>query len=211
MTTANQPEPGAELTIDIDGQLKASENLTDSTAQESGGGSVDSEDTSPLRMAFTVQYTDMGLERLYEELACQKSDLDRTRHVKRCLIGIVRGDFKRPEASQQLLGETDRESYKIQIRLSSRDIGLEAIYGELKQLKTSFARNHAIRRKLYDAFNRLPSPVQPSGISTATWTTALEPTSGIPVFGVPSKPMVPSRVDRREATDEANAALFNFS
>ena len=113
---------------------------------------LDAQDTSPLRVSFTVQYTDFGMERLYGELAALKTDVERMRHVKRCLLDIVRGDFQRAPLALPDLGDCDRESFKLHVRLSTRVTGLESLYQELKPLLTVFKRNTYLRRRLYDAF-----------------------------------------------------------
>ena len=115
------------------------------------GGTLDTEYTSPLRVSFTVQHTDFGMERLYGELAALKTDVERMRHVKRCLLDIVRGDFYRAPLALPELGDVDRESFKLHARLSTRDTGLESLYQELKPLLTVFKRNTYLRRRLYDA------------------------------------------------------------
>ena len=127
------------------------------------GETLDAEDTSPLRVSFTVQYTDFGMERLYGELAALKTDVERMRHVKRCLLDIVRGDFHRDPLALPELGDVDRESFKLHVRLSTRDTGLESLYQELKPLATVFKRNTYLRRRLYDAFTAHGAqPAKPS-------------------------------------------------
>lgn len=212
MPTANQPELVTGSASPIDSAVKAAEIRTDSLAAIQTAQKAEEYDTSPIRMAFTVQYTDMGLERLYEELASQQSDLERTRHVKRCLFDIVRGDFKRPSFNRLELGDNDRDSFKIQIRLSSRDVGLEALYGELRQLKTTFKRNNALRRKLYDAFNQIPIKAAHSVESALTFAVGIESLPRLATYGdtpSPAKPMVPQALDRRRAARQANADQFN--
>lgn len=152
---------------------------------------LDAQDTSPLRVSFTVQYTDFGMERLYGELAALKTDVERMRHVKRCLLDIVRGDFQRTPLLLPELGDCDRESFKLHVRLSTRDTGLESLYQELKPLTTVFKRNTYLRRRLYDAFTangaQPPKPSVPVSPLAPTQASALVQTpSATPPLPVPS-------------------------
>jgi hypothetical protein len=95
----------------------------------------------PLRVGFVVQYTELGFEAFY---------------------AVVRGDFKRPSFRPFYLGEHNQESFKVEIRLSTRDVGLEAVYDELRALPSTFSRTYALRRKLFDAFQAQPHATQPT-------------------------------------------------
>ena len=141
------------LTPGVVGAAKASEIVTDSVVAEGRGPARHLVESRPIRMVFTIQYTELGMEQLYSELSVLSDDLERTRHVKRILLDIARKSFKRPAAARPALGSSDQESFRIQIRLSLRDVGLEDIYGELKAQTSTFSRNCALRRILYDAFN----------------------------------------------------------
>ena len=212
MPTANLPTLVSDATAAIANTVRAAENPTDSPVTATTGKIAEGDDTSPICMAFTVQYTELGLEHLYAELASHNSDVERTRHVKRCLFDIVRGDFKRPSVNRLELDDNDRDSFTIQIRLSSRDVGLEAFYGELKQLKTTFKRNNALRRKLYDAFNQIPIKAAHSVESALTFAVGIESLPRLATYGdtpSPAKPMVPQALDRRRAARQANADQFN--
>ena len=178
---------------------------------------LDVQDTSPLRVSFTVQYTDFGMERLYGELAALKTDLERMRHVKRCLLDIVRGDFQRAPLALPELGDCDRESFKLHVRLSTRDTGLESLYQELKQLTTVFKRNTYLRRRLYDAFTA--NGAQPLK-SSESGSLPLAP-APVPAYvqSLPATPQLPSpdagaadrAADRREAIRKHNKSMFSNS
>ena len=178
------------------------------------GETLDADDTTPLRVSFTVQYTDFGMERLYGELAALKTDVERMRHVKRCLLDIVRGDFQRAPLALPDLGDCDRESFKLHVRLSTRDTGLESLYQELKPLLTVFKRNTYLRRRLYDAFTAhgaqptIPSvPVSPLAPAPApAYVPSLPATHLLPV---PSPEA--SAADRREAIRKHNKSMFSNS
>ena len=177
------------------------------------GESLDASDTSPLRVSFTVQYTDFGMERLYAELTALKTEVERMRHVKRCLLDIVRGDFHRAPLALLELGDFDRESFKLHVRLSTRDTGLEALYQELKPLSTVFKRNTYLRRRLYDAFTS--NGAQPSKPSVAVSL----PLARAPAY-VQTPPATPLLVlsspettvaDRRDAIRKHNKSMFSNS
>ncbi len=152
------------------------------------------------------------MDRLYGELAALRTAPERVRHIKRCLHDIVRGDFKRPDARRSEFGESDRESFYVAIRLSSRDVGLEPIFNELSPICTAFKRNNVVRQKLFDAFNLTVLPARPSAERELTHPTALESPPRNSTFGStlsPVKPMVPQTVDRRRAARQYNADQFN--
>ena len=158
---------------------------------EDSGERFDAPDTSPLRVSFTVQYTDFGMERLYGELAVLKTDVERMRHVKRCLLDIVRGDFHRAPLALPELGDVDRESFKLHVRLSTRDTGLESLYLELKPLATVFKRNTYLRRRLYDAFTAHGAqPAKPSvpvsPLAPASVPVLVQTPPSTPLLPVPS-------------------------
>lgn len=179
---------------------------------------LDEEDTSPLRVSFTVQYTDFGMERLYGELAALKTDVERMRHVKRCLLDIVRGDFQRAPLALPDLGDCDRESFKLHVRLSTRDTGLESLYQELKPLSTVFKRNTYLRRRLYDAFTAngaqpakpsVPvSPLAPAPVPALVQTPPATPLLPVPS---PDAGAADRAADRREAIRKHNKSMFSNS
>ena len=184
------------------------------------GGTLDTEYTSPLRVSFTVQHTDFGMERLYGELAALKTDVERMRHVKRCLLDIVRGDFYRAPLALPELGDVDRESFKLHVRLSTRDTGLESLYQELKPLATVFKRNTYLRRRLYDASRSTahscqpPKPSVPVSPQAPTQAPALVQTpSATPLLPVPSTDAgaADRAADRREAIRKHNKSMFSNS
>lgn len=154
------------------------------------------------------------MERLYGELAALKTDLERMRHVKRCLLDIVRGDFQRAPLALPDLGDCDRESFKLHVRLSTRDTGLESLYQELKPLSTVFKRNTYLRRRLYDAFTS--NGAQPPKPSVAVSPLAPAPA---PAFVQPPpetpRPVLPSpetsAADRREAIRKHNKSMSSNS
>ena len=186
---------------------------------EDSGERFDAPDTSPLRVSFTVQYTDFGMERLYGELAALKTDVERMRHVKRCLLDIVRGDFHRAPLALPEVGDFDRESFKLHVRLSTRDTGLDSLYQELKPLATVFKRNTYLRRRLYDAFTANgEQPPKPSvAVSLAQ---APAPTTAY-VQSLPATPLLPvpspdasaadRSAERREAIRKHNKSMFSNS
>ena len=174
---------------------------------------LDEEDTSPLRVSFTVQYTDFGMERLYGELAALKTDVERMRHVKRCLLDIVRGDFHRAPLALPEVGDFDRESFKLHVRLSTRDTGLESLYQELKPLSTVFKRNTYLRRRLYDAFTSSGAQ-SPKSLEAGSLPQAPAPAPALvqtplatPLLVLPSPET--SAADRREAIRKHNKSMFS--
>ena len=179
------------------------------------GETLDAEDTTPLRVSFTVQYTDFGMERLYGELAALKTDLERMRHVKRCLLDIVRGDFQRAPLALPDLGDCDRESFKLHVRLSTRDTGLDSLYQELKPLLTVFKRNTYLRRRLYDAFTsngaQPPKPLVAVSLplAPAPAPALVQTPSATPLLVLPSPEA--SAADRREAIRKHNKSMFSNS
>ena len=170
-------------------------------------------DTRPIQIVFTVRYAELGMERLYEELSAKAEDLDRARHVKRCLIDIVRGDFKRAPLRLPVLDVSDRRSFKVRIRISARDLVLDELFADLKQLKTSFQINNHIRRKLYSAFTSIsvqPSSLQP--VVTAQVIPAApaeEPQADTQITSSPSS--LASAADRRNAIRKHNKSIFSSS
>jgi hypothetical protein len=117
-----------------------------------------------LRVNFTVQYTDFGLEALYLELESLRSDPDRAHHLKRVLSDIGRGLFKPPERRFSGVGDVDQPTFRIQISLSTRDVWLGPLFAELTLLKTSFRRNNVVKKRLFEAYNQaaLPQASAPS-------------------------------------------------
>lgn len=170
-------------------------------------------DTRPIQIVFTVRYTELGMERLYDELSAKAQDLDRARHVKRCLIDIVRGDFKRAPISLPPLGISDRGSFKVRIRISVRDLVLDGLFADLKQLKTSFHINNHIRRKLYNAFTSIsvqPSSLQPV-VAAQVIPAARAEESQPAALVTPSPSSLGSAADRRNAIRKENKSLFSGS
>jgi hypothetical protein len=151
--TASSPQLEADSALSNADTIKASETKVVSISTANNLGDIDAGDASPIRVTFTIQYTELGMDRLYGELAALRTAPERVRHIKRCLHDIVRGDFKRPDARRAEFGESDRESFYLAIRLSSRDVGLEPIFNELSPIRTAFKRNNVVRQKLFDAFN----------------------------------------------------------
>lgn len=224
MNSDTLPPLATDATAIVSSAVKAAGTEAVSDSEASRAEVIYYNDTSPIRVTFTLQYTDLGLDRLYGELAALSSDLERTKHIKRCLHDIVRGDFKRPAAARHVFGDHDRESFKVQIRFSSRDVGLEAVFNELKPILTTFKRNNVLRQKLYDAFTL---PFAPSPCSTAL-TAHPQPLSTATVLlsdptGIQSRPhalaaMVPATLidqskvgERRNAARQANAGQFGLS
>lgn len=181
-------------------------------------------DHSGFRVVFAIHYTDLGLDQLYAELAVLETELERTKHIKRCLHDIVRNDFKRPAPTRSEFAEQDRKSIWVRLRFSSRDVGLELLYAELLPMSTMFKRKNVLRRKLYDAFNpALATAASPAGItaqptqhSPATASAApVQRDAGIDLQPTPLAALVPSRLvnhdevtRRRQAARQVNAGQF---
>ena len=134
-------------------RAKESDYKSPLLAKARDDGIIICQDTRQFRVVFTIVYSDLGFEQLYDELAAHKTEIERTKHIERCLHDIVRRDFKRPAPTRNEMGEHDQGSFRIQLRFSPRDVGLEAIYKELLPIPTMFKRKNVLRRKLYDAFN----------------------------------------------------------
>jgi hypothetical protein len=170
----------------------------------------------PLRVGFVVQYTELGFEAFYAELAALQTEVERTRHIKRCLIDIVRGDFKRPSSRPFYLGEHNQESFKVEIRLSTRDVGLEAVYDELRALPSTFSRTYALRRKLFDAFQAQPQATQPTARPDLHRLADYSATVPAPPIKPASAPALtnPSTLDhlskRRQEARQSIATAFEF-
>ena len=122
--------------------------------------------TTKLRVNFTVQYTDFGLEELYLELESLSSDPDRAHHLKRVLSDIGRGLFKPPERRSSGVGDVDQPTFRIQISLSTRDLWLGPLFADLKLLKTSFSRNTVVKKRLFEAYNQA-APLQLGATNTS--------------------------------------------
>lgn len=114
--------------------------------------------TTKLRVNFTVQYTDFGLEELYLELESLRSDPDRAHHLKRVLSDIGRGLFKPPLRRASGVGDVDQPTFRIQISLSTRDVWLGPLFAELTLLKTSFRRNNVVKKRLFEAYDHAALP-----------------------------------------------------
>lgn len=210
-TTAGLATAGRGMPLTATENSKSASEHDAFEPSKTHGETLDAEDTTPLRVSFAVQYTDFGMERLYGELAALKTDVERMRHVRRCLLDIVRGDFQRAPLALPELGDVDRESFKLHVRLSTRDTGLESLYQELKPLSTVFKRNTYLRRRLFDAFTlsgAQPSkPSVPVSSQTPTQAPALVQTpSATPLLVLPSPEA--STADRREAIRKHNQSMF---
>ena len=170
-------------------------------------------DTSPLRVSFTVQYVDFGMELLYAELAVLKTAVERMRHIKRCLLDIVRCDFTRAPWELPALGECDRKSFKLHVRISARDTGLEPLYLELKPLGTVFKRSNHLRRRLYDAFTS--TGTRPTNNSMVVSPTVLPEFTSLVLARPPDVPTPMSQYpeinagDRRIAARKHSKSLFS--
>lgn len=129
-------------------------NLNPKTGGDNAGSSANLQviNKAGLRLTFLIKLTDFGMEQLYLELESLPTNSMRLRHVKRQLLEITRGSFQKPAASPYTPPTHDRPSFKLQMRLSDRDVGLEALLEELSPLLNAFTRNNAVRRKLFDAY-----------------------------------------------------------
>jgi hypothetical protein len=184
-------------------------------------------DHTAFRIVFAIHYTDLGLEQLYAELAALSTEVERTKHIRRCLHDILRGDFNRPAVIRNEFAENDRESIWVRLGFSSRDVGLERLYAELLPIPTMFKRKSVLRRKLYDAFNpHLVTALRPAGRfaestqhlpALATAAPDLHKTE-ITARPVALAALVPtlhldhaSLSNRRSAADKANAKQFGLT
>lgn len=220
MPTVHPPANPVAMPIDMGSSSKAAVNESDlSSSAPSGKAHIDFVTAAwcrPLRVSFIVQYTELGFEALYLELAALQTDAERTRHIKRCLIDIVRGDFKRPDAMLFCLGEHNKESFKIEIRLSSRDVGLEKVYDELRALPTTFSRTYALRRKLFNAFQPQPQAGQPTALPELPRLAIYLPAESVPgtePLSTPSltnTPTLDQLNKRRQVARQSIAAVFEI-
>ena len=109
-------------------------------------------DQAAFRVVSAIHYTDLGLEQLYAELAALPMEVERTKHIRRCLHDIVRGDFNRPAAIRNEFYENDRESIWVRLGFSSRDVAIERLYTELLPIPTMFKRKSVLRRERLGAY-----------------------------------------------------------
>ncbi|GEM_PF-3491780 len=100
LTIIGDDSSNSVVVLSVNGapSLSASELRTDLNRINTGAQLKRSIDTCPLRIAFSIQYTDFGVETLYSELESLQSDLERSRHIKRVLMDIYQGSFNRPAA-----------------------------------------------------------------------------------------------------------------
>ena len=133
-----------------------------------------------LKIQLLIKASDIGLEALYLELAAAGSTSHRTRHVKRVLHQIVCGQHA-PGASD--LGNNASPaacsgrmpSFKIEFRISERDVGLEKLFLEICRIEGASQRSHYVKRRLFNAYflsaqprsAALPLPVQPAPAAMA--------------------------------------------
>ncbi|ABM39628.1 hypothetical protein Pnap_4346 (plasmid) [Polaromonas naphthalenivorans CJ2] len=118
-----------------------------------------------LKIQLLIKASDIGLEALYLELAAAGSTSHRTRHVKRVLHQIVCGQHA-PGASDlgnnaSLAACSGRmPSFKIEFRISERDVGLEKLFLEICRIEGASQRSHYVKRRLFNAYCL---SAQPSG------------------------------------------------
>lgn len=118
-----------------------------------------------FKIQLLIKASDIGFEALYLELAAAGSTSHRTRHVKRVLHQIVAGQHS-PGVSA--LGSNASPaayagrmpSFKMEFRLSERDVGLEKLFLEICMIEGTVQRSHYVKRRLFNAYCL---SAQPSG------------------------------------------------
>lgn len=211
----NQPLIIATPGVFSDNALKEAKKKSDSTTSLRGN------DHSAFRVVFAIHYTDLGMDQLYSELAALDTELERTKHIKRCLLDIVRGDFKRHALKRSEFTEQNRKSIWVRLRFSSRDVGLELLYAELLPMNTMFKRKSALRHKLYDAFNQqhLTTALSPAGITAqpkhhvpaAASGAQDQHKTGTELTPIQLAPSVPSRSVNHDDISQRRLAAHKFN
>lgn len=146
-----------------------------------------------FKIQLLIKASDIGFEALYQELAAAGCTSHRTRHLKRVLHQIVSGqhapDVLDTNASPSTFNSR-MPSFKVEFRLSERDVGLEKLFLEICRIEGASQRSHYVKRRLFNAYclsaqprsTALPVPVPVQPIPDAiplTHSNPAKPDAGV--------------------------------
>ena len=149
MNSANTQDDEDTARIVSDQRTMAEDVQVQATQKVTCNAKISSLKDQSFVVNLTISATCVGLEALHHEMSELRTPAERSKRVRTLVHSFCAGKPYVALPSAQLFS-SNRDSYKVTFRIAGRDIGFEPVYARLIELPDAYARNHFIRRFLFE-------------------------------------------------------------